>query len=148
MHTVNLEIICPGIYKDKWINGQTDKAKSTRICFETIVKCWQLKLWSDSYKLYLFYKKKFKIGGGSYGDVYEAMILRDDGQETKVAAKIIHKQAEDVESEIQNEIKFLKSCKHTNIVSFFGTTVERGKLVIVMEYAECGSLSNFLHGRN
>lgn len=76
------------------------------------------------------------------------MILRDDGQETKVAAKIIHKQAEDVESEIQNEIKFLKSCKHTNIVSFFGTTVESGELIIVMEYGECGSLDDFLHGEN
>lgn len=42
----------------------------------------------------------------------------------------------------------LKTCKHTNIVRFLDTILENGKLVIIMEYAECGSLKEFLHGTN
>lgn len=46
---------------------------------------------------------------------------------------------------IENEIAHLKSCKHPNIVSFFGTTMHEKRIVILMEYAECGSLRDYLH---
>lgn len=45
---------------------------------------------------------------------------------------------------IENEITILKECEHPNIVSFFDTIVHEEKIVILMEYAECGSLRNFL----
>jgi len=52
------------------------------------------------------------------------------------------------ESEIENEVKLLSIANHENIVQLYGTTTDgENRTVMLMEYADCGSLYDALHKR-
>ncbi|KAF9977565.1 hypothetical protein BGZ73_005694 [Actinomortierella ambigua] len=84
-----------------------------------------------------------RIGSGAYGRVYHAY-----WQGRKVAIKqfsMTHAVASRV-STIQQEIRLLESLRDKHIIQFYGTTEHEGELVLVMEYADGGSLEGAIEG--
>ncbi|XP_062996585.1 mitogen-activated protein kinase kinase kinase kinase 1 [Elgaria multicarinata webbii] len=80
-----------------------------------------------------------RVGGGTYGEVYKAK-----NKETgKLAAiKIVKMEADDDCATIQQEILMVKTCKHHNIVAYYGSYIRYNKLWICMEFCGGGSLQD------
>ncbi|XP_053124247.1 mitogen-activated protein kinase kinase kinase kinase 1 isoform X2 [Hemicordylus capensis] len=80
-----------------------------------------------------------RVGGGTYGEVYKAK-----NKETgKLAAiKIVKMEADDDCATIQQEIVMVKTCKHHNIVAYYGSYLRFNKLWICMEFCGGGSLQD------
>ncbi|KAF9977244.1 hypothetical protein BGZ73_006607 [Actinomortierella ambigua] len=84
------------------------------------------------------------IGVGGYGNVYHAQ-----WEGRKVAIKkfaMTHTEAVK-EGSIQREVQLLDSLRDKHIIQFYGTTHHEGRLVLVMEYAEGGSLHRAINQR-
>ncbi|KAH8266564.1 hypothetical protein KR018_001423 [Drosophila ironensis] len=81
-----------------------------------------------------------KVGHGSYGVVCKA-IWRDK----LVAVKEFFASAE--QKDIEKEVKQLSRVKHANIIALHGISSYQRATYLIMEYAEGGSLHNFLHGK-
>ncbi|KAG1700914.1 Mitogen-activated protein kinase kinase kinase kinase 3 [Nymphon striatum] len=88
------------------------------------------------------YELMLRVGSGTYGDVYKARRLCSGEM---AAIKIIKVEAGDDFSIIQQEILFMKDCRNSNIVAFFGSYLRRDKLWICMEYCGGGSLQDIYH---
>ncbi|XP_035230958.1 mitogen-activated protein kinase kinase kinase kinase 5-like [Stegodyphus dumicola] len=83
-----------------------------------------------------------RVGSGTYGDVYKAKRVKDG---LYSAVKIIKLEPGDDFSIIQQEILMMKSCRHPNIVAYFGSYLRRDKLWICMEFCGGGSLQDIYH---
>ncbi|CAI5692713.1 unnamed protein product [Oreochromis niloticus] len=83
-----------------------------------------------------------RVGGGTYGEVYKAR-NKQNGELT--AIKVIKMEPEDDFSIIQQEIIIVKSCKHRNIVAYYGSYIRANKLWICMEFCGGGSLQDIYH---
>ncbi|XP_017050475.1 mitogen-activated protein kinase kinase kinase 7 isoform X1 [Drosophila ficusphila] len=81
-----------------------------------------------------------KVGHGSYGVVCKA-VWRDK----LVAVKEFFASAE--QKDIEKEVKQLSRVKHVNIIALHGISSYQQATYLIMEYAEGGSLHNFLHGK-
>ncbi|KAG4091952.1 kinase-like protein [Neocallimastix lanati (nom. inval.)] len=85
------------------------------------------------------------VGTGSYGKVFKARIVKTN---ELVAIKVIRLEAGEDLSDILNEINFLRSCEHQNIVSYKGCYMRKGNVKgqnfiwIVMEYCGGGSIES------
>ncbi|XP_051858692.1 putative mitogen-activated protein kinase kinase kinase 7-like [Drosophila albomicans] len=83
------------------------------------------------------------LGWGSYGDVYEAIWKSKDGPQ-KIVIKKFRPFIED--SAIEKEFGLLSLTNHDNIVKLLGIAKDGdSRTVMVMEYAECGSLHKVLY---
>jgi len=85
------------------------------------------------------------IDYGSFGDIYKAIWKTKD-----VQMNIVVKKYRDCvkECEIEKEVDNLSSVNHENIVTLYGYTKDDDKrIIMVMEYADCGSLYDVLHKR-
>ncbi|KAF9155608.1 hypothetical protein DFQ26_009676 [Actinomortierella ambigua] len=84
------------------------------------------------------------IGAGAYGSVYGA-----HWKGRRVAVKELHVVEDDVHRtpDMQNEIEILKRLKCRHIIQFFGTEYHLGKLVIIMDFADGGSLAGAIDRR-
>ncbi|XP_008307103.1 mitogen-activated protein kinase kinase kinase kinase 5 isoform X2 [Cynoglossus semilaevis] len=80
-----------------------------------------------------------RVGGGTYGEVYKA---RNKQNGELAAIKVIKMEPEDDFSIIQQEIVIVKSCKHPNIVAYYGSYIRAHKLWICMEFCGGGSLQD------
>ncbi|KAG0224390.1 hypothetical protein BGW41_005144 [Actinomortierella wolfii] len=78
------------------------------------------------------------IGSDAHGAVY-----RTYWEKRRVAAKKVQVTQDEVRhvTDIQNEIDILQKLKHRHIIQFFDTTYHENMLVLIMDYAEGGSLS-------
>ncbi|XP_020510720.1 mitogen-activated protein kinase kinase kinase kinase 5 [Labrus bergylta] len=83
-----------------------------------------------------------RVGGGTYGEVYKA---RNKQNGELAAIKVIKMEPEDDFSIIQQEIVIVKSCKHQNIVAYYGSYIRANKLWICMEFCGGGSLQDIYH---
>ncbi|XP_069574367.1 mitogen-activated protein kinase kinase kinase kinase 5-like [Brachyistius frenatus] len=83
-----------------------------------------------------------RVGGGTYGEVYKA---RNKQNGELAAIKVIKMEPEDDFSVIQQEIVIVKSCKHPNIVAYYGSYIRANKLWICMEFCGGGSLQDVYH---
>ncbi|CAF2524438.1 unnamed protein product [Rotaria sp. Silwood2] len=88
--------------------------------------------------------KKFqKLGQGHFGEVF-----RGEYRNTPIAVKILRSTIADRSSKDQemfiNEALLLKRYKHKRIVNFIGVAAHCEPLMIVMEFVEKGSLSDYL----
>ncbi|XP_041668430.1 mitogen-activated protein kinase kinase kinase kinase 5-like isoform X2 [Cheilinus undulatus] len=83
-----------------------------------------------------------RVGGGTYGEVYKA---RNKQNGELAAIKVIKMEPEDDFSIIQQEIVIVKSCKHHNIVAYYGSYIRANKLWICMEFCGGGSLQDIYH---
>ncbi|KAM3829867.1 mitogen-activated protein kinase kinase kinase kinase 1 isoform 3-T3 [Vipera latastei] len=80
-----------------------------------------------------------RVGGGTYGEVYKAR-NRESGKLS--AIKIVKMEADDDCVAIQQEIVMVKSCKHQNIIAYYGSYIRFKKLWICMEFCAGGSLQD------
>ncbi|XP_054854637.1 mitogen-activated protein kinase kinase kinase kinase 1 isoform X2 [Eublepharis macularius] len=80
-----------------------------------------------------------RVGGGTYGEVYKAK-NKETGK--MAAIKIVKMEADDDCATIQQEIVMVKTCKHQNIVAYFGSYLRFNKLWICMEFCGGGSLQD------
>uniref|UniRef100_A0A670Z8E3 non-specific serine/threonine protein kinase n=1 Tax=Pseudonaja textilis TaxID=8673 RepID=A0A670Z8E3_PSETE len=80
-----------------------------------------------------------RVGGGTYGEVYKAR-KRESGKLS--AIKIVKMEADDDCVAIQQEIVMVKTCKHPNIVAYYGSYIRFKKLWICMEFCAGGSLQD------
>jgi serine/threonine kinase 3 len=83
---------------------------------------------------------KFKIGKGSYGDVFKAT-HKESRQE--VAIKIIPIDSDDL-LEIVREISIMQQCDSSFIVKYYGSYMKDSDLYIIMEYCGAGSASDIM----
>ncbi|KAM8717203.1 hypothetical protein ACLKA7_003984 [Drosophila subpalustris] len=84
------------------------------------------------------------IGCGAFGEVFKAVWTTKD-RTRNIAVKRIRDI--DPEVKVEKEVKYWSLVNHENIVKLYGTTKDNEhQTIVVMEYAECGSLYNFLHG--
>ncbi|XP_029025986.1 mitogen-activated protein kinase kinase kinase kinase 5-like isoform X2 [Betta splendens] len=83
-----------------------------------------------------------RVGGGTYGEVYKAC-NKQNGE--LAAIKIVKMEPEDDFSIIQQEIVIVRSCKHANIVAYYGSYIRANKLWICMEFCGGGSLQDVYH---
>ncbi|XP_034460956.1 mitogen-activated protein kinase kinase kinase kinase 5-like [Hippoglossus hippoglossus] len=83
-----------------------------------------------------------RVGGGTYGEVFKA---RNKQNGELAAIKLIKMEPEDDFSIIQQEIVIVKSCKHPNIVAYYGSYIRANKLWICMEFCGGGSLQDIYH---
>ncbi|XP_050080145.1 mitogen-activated protein kinase kinase kinase kinase 5 [Anopheles maculipalpis] len=85
------------------------------------------------------YELIHKIGSGTYGDVYKAKKLQSN---ELAAIKVIKlEQGDDIQI-IQQEILMMRDCRHSNIISYYGSYMRHDKLWICMEYCGGGSLQD------
>ena len=80
-----------------------------------------------------------KIGKGAFSEVFKGNIA---GNDQIVAVKILTKIADC----IKEEINFLESFSHPNIIHFYGT-IQTDKLIIVTEYMDC-TLDDLLYNQH
>jgi serine/threonine protein kinase len=80
-----------------------------------------------------------KLGQGSFGAVYKGVHI-ESGFELAI------KEITNIENYdfIRNEIEILKKCKHSNIVSYFGSVKRNKDLWILMEYCALGSIRDMI----
>ncbi|KAG0228211.1 hypothetical protein BGW42_002325 [Actinomortierella wolfii] len=83
------------------------------------------------------------IGSGAYGTVYQTY-----WETRRVAVKKVHVTQDEVRrvAAIQNEIDILQKLKHRHIIQFFDTIYHENMLVLIMDYAEGGSLFHAIEG--
>uniref|UniRef100_A0A182MLG3 Mitogen-activated protein kinase kinase kinase kinase n=1 Tax=Anopheles culicifacies TaxID=139723 RepID=A0A182MLG3_9DIPT len=85
------------------------------------------------------YELLHKIGSGTYGDVYKAKKLQSNDL---AAIKVIKLEPGDDIQIIQQEILMMRDCRHSNIISYYGSYMRHDKLWICMEYCGGGSLQD------
>uniref|UniRef100_A0A182N2K5 Mitogen-activated protein kinase kinase kinase kinase n=1 Tax=Anopheles dirus TaxID=7168 RepID=A0A182N2K5_9DIPT len=85
------------------------------------------------------YELIHKIGSGTYGDVYKAKKLQSNDL---AAIKVIKLEPGDDIQIIQQEILMMRDCRHSNIISYYGSYMRHDKLWICMEYCGGGSLQD------
>jgi len=83
------------------------------------------------------------IGTGSYGEVFKAKILETNQY---AAVKVIRLEVGEELDDVLNEVNFLKSCAHKNVVAYHGCFMKKGNvkgqkyISIAMEYCGGGSV--------
>ncbi|KAF9158935.1 hypothetical protein DFQ26_007099, partial [Actinomortierella ambigua] len=84
------------------------------------------------------------IGSGAYGRVYSAF-----WKGRKVAVKKFSVAQTDTSrtAAIQREIEILRELADRHIIQFYGTAFHEGKLVLIMDYADGGSLERAINTR-
>lgn len=83
------------------------------------------------------------LGKGSFGSVSLVKRITDGKQYALKEMDVAHMNMRDRLDQL-NEIRVMASIYHPNIVSYFETFVEGGKLYIVTEYANGGDLDKFI----
>lgn len=87
------------------------------------------------------------IGRGCYGT---AVLVRhrSDAEQLRVLKEVdLSRLPASGRNEAQSEVDVLKSLQHNNIIAYHTTFVEAGKLYIVMEFADAGTLSKVISHR-
>ncbi|XP_034477773.1 mitogen-activated protein kinase kinase kinase 7-like isoform X2 [Drosophila innubila] len=85
------------------------------------------------------------IGIGAFGDVHKAK-WRTVDDEKRIAAKR-YRYLGNVDSYLERELKYISSLNHENIITIHGISVDNDyRVLLLYEYANCGSLDNLLHG--
>ena len=88
------------------------------------------------------YLRGKKLGKGTFGIVYEAKNLIFN---SKVAMKIIPKNARMNNELIKNEIDILKKLMHPNIVRIYEFYESKNSFYLVNEFCPCGELFNYIN---
>ena len=91
------------------------------------------------------YKKIWRLGKGAFGKVYKAKELATD----KIVAvkQISINNSEANYALILKEIDVLSNISHPNIVKYYRYYEENGRIYIIMEYLEGGTLKEFINDK-
>jgi serine/threonine protein kinase len=82
-----------------------------------------------------------RVGAGAFGDVF-----RGSYQTQPVACKFVHKHrvTKDAISALLSEVDIMVQCKHPNIVSLVGVTLDP-LVCVLLEFASFGTVRQYLH---
>ena len=89
------------------------------------------------------WKRGNMLGKGAFGVVYEGLNI-DTGEIMAVKQLAIDEVSKRTLSSLENEIHFLRSLGHQNIVRYIGTATTATALSIFLEYAPGGSLKSLI----
>lgn len=87
---------------------------------------------------------KTKLGEGSFSKVYKGYIQR---RELVAIKKILLDRIKKYESNLEEEIRIMKSLQHKNIVNLVDTIHHDGQIYLVIEHCADGDLKKYLHRR-
>ncbi|XP_037082121.1 tyrosine-protein kinase ABL1-like [Pollicipes pollicipes] len=90
---------------------------------------------------------RHKLGGGQYGDVYEAVWKRGGRQATTVAVKTLKEDTMQLDDFLE-EAAIMKEMKHPNLVRLLGVCTREPPFYIVTEFMSRGNLLDFLRSAN
>jgi len=93
------------------------------------------------------YEKIRVVGRGAYGTVHLCVRLSDRKQ-VIIKQIPVEQMTKDERQAALNEVKVLSMLHHPNIILYFENFLEDKALMIVMEYAQGGTLMDLLQGRN
>eukprot|EP01079_Euglenida_sp_SAG-EU17-18_P011155 gene11155-9728_t len=82
------------------------------------------------------YKKSDKLGEGTYGVVYKALII-ESGEHVALKTIRLESEEEGVPCTALREISLLKALRHPNIVRLYNVHYQAKSLVIVFEFVDC-----------
>uniref|UniRef100_A0A4W5LHW0 non-specific protein-tyrosine kinase n=1 Tax=Hucho hucho TaxID=62062 RepID=A0A4W5LHW0_9TELE len=83
------------------------------------------------------------LGEGFFGEVYEGMYKKSNGERLSVAVKTCKDCSPDVMEKFMSEAVIMKNLNHPHIVSLIGV-IEENPVWIVMELYQYGELKNYL----
>ncbi|XP_045577129.1 protein-tyrosine kinase 2-beta [Salmo salar] len=83
------------------------------------------------------------LGEGFFGEVYEGMYKKSNGERLSVAVKTCKDCSPDIMEKFMSEAVIMKNLKHPHIVSLIGV-IEEDPVWIVMELYQYGELGNYL----
>lgn len=92
------------------------------------------------------YEKIKSIGRGAYGTVYLCRHI-SDGCHFIIKQIPVEEMGRDERQSAMNEVQVLSMLKHPNIIAYFESFFDEKALMIVMEYAQGGTVYSFLEGR-
>ncbi|KAG0239177.1 hypothetical protein BGW41_007868 [Actinomortierella wolfii] len=84
-----------------------------------------------------------KLGSGGFGTVYKGTW----GVRTVAVKKFSISESESTKGAIQHEIRLLQKLQDRHIIQFYGATFHEDRLVVIMEYAESGSLTRVIEDK-
>ncbi|KAF9974852.1 hypothetical protein BGZ73_001667 [Actinomortierella ambigua] len=84
------------------------------------------------------------VGGGAFGQVFHAQW---EGRKVAIKKFLLDKNDVRRAASIQREIEIVQSLSDRHIIQFYGTTFHDGQLVLIMDYAEGGSLQRAIESR-
>jgi NIMA (never in mitosis gene a)-related kinase len=91
----------------------------------------------------LQYKIIKQLGKGSYGRAFLAKNL--ETSELMVIKEISFDENEDhVKAAALNEIKIIEKLRHDNIIRIHNSSIQEGRILLLMEYADGGDLSKYI----
>ncbi|RUS85141.1 hypothetical protein EGW08_007105 [Elysia chlorotica] len=93
------------------------------------------------------YEKIRVVGRGAYGTVHLCIRLSDKKQ-VIIKQIPVEQMTKDERQAALNEVKVLSMLHHPNIIQYYENFLEDKALMIVMEYAQGGTLLDFLQSRN
>ncbi|XP_034169517.2 protein tyrosine kinase 2 beta, b isoform X2 [Pangasianodon hypophthalmus] len=83
------------------------------------------------------------LGAGFFGEVYEGVYKKENGEKIKVAVKTCKECAPDIMDKFMSEAAIMKTLDHPHIVSLIGI-IEEEPVWIVMELYQYGELGDYL----
>ncbi|XP_071479348.1 uncharacterized protein [Diadema antillarum] len=122
--------------------GNTDN--SFRCVGEMYFKVEKLKNWSPQPQKLAGFERIRTVGKGAYG---AAVLYRKKDDDSLVILKEInmHELNANERQMALNEIRVLSMLDHSNIISYYDSFEEDGTLMIEMEYADGGTLAQYLN---
>lgn len=92
------------------------------------------------------YEKLKSIGRGAYGTVYLCRRI-SDGSLFIIKQIPVEEMSKEERQAAMNEVKVLSMLKHPNIIAYSDSFFQEKALMIVMEYAQGGTMYNFIEER-
>ncbi|PWA80502.1 protein kinase-like domain-containing protein [Artemisia annua] len=85
------------------------------------------------------------IGGGGFGKVYAGELSHSQsGEKSLVAIKRLDRKYGQGDPEFFKEIRMLSCYRHENLISLLGFCCQGDEMILIYEYASCGSLDRYL----
>ena len=99
------------------------------------------------------FSNKMLLGEGGFSQVYKGMLPNDEHPTSSRPGLVaIKKLKEDVkeggEASFASEVRIISSIRHRNLLRLRGWCYEKGKALLVYEYAENGSLEKLLYAKD